>query len=316
VKTALLATTSAEVPIFFDTGEATLFGVLTVPTGPRRDVAVIILPGGGTPLSTNVNRFSVRFCRKIAADGFHAFRFDYHGVGESTGSAGAFHLGAPFVADVEAATRALHAEGLKRFAIVGSCFGARTALSSAAANLGVIGLATICLPIRDFEMGERVATRVARDFSVVDYMKHGLRLRTLRTLADKRHRRTYRRIVSESIRRRRIMNGGESRQFEARYHVSPDLVEALRTVVERPIPSLLMYGEEDDLLADLQKERSALDFFLGRPEIVTELVMPGKLHGYPTIAAQDAVLGALREWLEHLTKGALAEDGSTAHGEA
>jgi pimeloyl-ACP methyl ester carboxylesterase len=280
------ATTSTEFPVFFDTSDATLLGILTTPVGPRRNIAVIILPGGGTPLATNVNRFSVRFCRMLAAEGFHAFRFDYHGVGESTGDPNGFHLAAPFVADVEGAMRAIEADGVERIVIVGSCFGARTALSAAAKNPSVIGLALICLPIRDFEMGERVATRMAGTLSAWDYLKRALRPRTLRRLVHQSHRTVYWQIGLERLRRAR---SSSSRSLQARYHVSPNVLESLHIVEARKVRTLLIYGEEDDFLTELQAQSTTFRF-LDDSDVLTTRVLPGKLHGFPSVGGQEAVL--------------------------
>ena len=81
-----------ESPVFFKAANHQLFGILTEPTGDPLGTVVIPLSGGGTPLSTNRNRFSVRLCREVARLGFHALRFDYHGIGESEGQVAPFEL--------------------------------------------------------------------------------------------------------------------------------------------------------------------------------------------------------------------------------
>src|SRR5574341_346327 len=92
-----------EVPVFFPVKGEQLFGVLSIPEGASRGTGVIQLVGGSFIPGTNINRVAVRLARTLAARGFHVLRFDYHGVGECTGSIDAYHLDAPFTSDLEGA---------------------------------------------------------------------------------------------------------------------------------------------------------------------------------------------------------------------
>jgi pimeloyl-ACP methyl ester carboxylesterase len=292
------ATTLDETPVFFPCREATLFGIVTEPRGPARGIGVVVLSGGGTPLSTNVNRMSVRLCRQVSELGLHAFRFDYHGVGESGGASDRFHLANPFVADVEAALASLRSRGIERFVLIGSCFGARTALAAAAITADVEGLVLISPPVRDFEMGERTATRLATELSLGGYAREAFRWRNLRRIRSRWSRRLYFRLAREKL-RAVARRGATSTIDAARYDVSSTVVQQLGDVVGTGTQTLVIFGDEDDLWADFERAQTA-----AAPEHAAALdlsVLPGVVHGLTDLACQDAVLEGIHRWLDERT---------------
>ncbi len=294
------ATTLQETPAFFPAGENTLFGVLTAPLNEPRGVAVIVLPGGGTPLSVNVNGLSVRLSRRLAALGFHALRFDYHGSGESAGNPDRFRLDQPFTNDLEAAMSWLRGRGIDRFVLVGSCFGARTALATTVHGDDVQGVGLLSMPVRDFEMGERSTTRLAAQLSMWGYVRRAVTPRVVRGLLAKDHRRAYGRLVKEKLRRK---GGGD--QGEGRYGVSSRLLEELRSLVDSSVPTLFLYGEGDDLLAEFERARSGeLGVILKRSSSSVSLVtLRGPVHGFKSVDVQDEVLDVLTDWIDSLPGG-------------
>lgn len=138
-----------DAPFFFPAGEEMLFGVLTRPTGEANGTTVTMLTGGGYLTSTHRNRMYVRLSRRLAALGYHTLRFDYHGTGESTGSARQFHIDEPFVEDLAGAIGWLEGQGLSRHVLVGSCFGSRTALACSPQIPGLERLVLLSPPARD-----------------------------------------------------------------------------------------------------------------------------------------------------------------------
>ena len=110
----LPATADDETVTFLEAGAETILAVATNPTAEPLGVGVVVLPGGGAPLTTGRNRFAVRLCRDLASSGFHTIRLDYHGAGESTGSISRLRLDQPFVEDAEAAIRFLRLQGIDR----------------------------------------------------------------------------------------------------------------------------------------------------------------------------------------------------------
>lgn len=290
--------TVIEIPIFLPAGENTLFGIRTLPAGhdERHSTAVVVLSGGGTPLSTGVNGFSVRVCRLVSSAGFHSLRFDYHGVGESTGDPDRFHLGAPYTVDLEGALQFLTTVGISRSILIGECFGARTALSVAAStHHDVLAVLAISPPIRDFEMGERVSTRLAVEHSLFTYVKRGFTPRTLKRALGS-DRRAYARVAREKV--RSVMRSGASSPDRAeRYVVSRGFLDALRRLSEKGIQTQLVYGDQDDFIGDLQRAGSAVAPFLTRGSNPNILTIPGWVHGLASSATQSSLVEFTDRWL-------------------
>jgi pimeloyl-ACP methyl ester carboxylesterase len=256
---AVLPTTSQETPVFFPAGQETLFGILTSPTVEAIGSAVIFLPTGGLLPSPNRNRLAVRFCRRLASEGYHAMRFDYRGVGESTGVARHLRLDEPFVDDVEGAIRWIQGQGIGKYVLVGSCFGARTALAWARRANGVQGIVLISAPVSN------LGARSAAEWAGGEYPTPRLRLQALRRLAM----------------------------------VNPDFLEPLADLVERRVPILFVYGTSDRDYEEFQRSRDGrLGTILKRGGSRIEVkTLTGRLHGFPQLGPQDAVIELISKWL-------------------
>src|SRR5258706_8994661 len=119
----------AEQPVTVPTAAGTLFGIFTPPdpAAPAARHCVVLF----TRPRSHRNRMWVEAARRLAARGFGAFRFDYHGTGDSEGESGFLDPNQPYRDDTHAVVRALRERhGYARFLLVGSCFDARTALSA------------------------------------------------------------------------------------------------------------------------------------------------------------------------------------------
>jgi pimeloyl-ACP methyl ester carboxylesterase len=300
----------SENAVFFPAAQDHLFGVLTSPVIQSQGIAVIVLAGGAS-LSFDINRWPVRLCRRAAALGFHAFRFDYHGIGESAGSTERFDLAHPFVRDAHAAMDWLEGIGVERFVLIGSCFGARTALS-AAQHRGVVAVALVSPPIRDFEMGERLVTRLTTELSLSTLIRRAVQPRVLRGLIRGQGR-SYRKIALEKLRRvSRFQSHLPAEGGRSRYEVSRNFLEPLSVLTQRKTPLLLIFGTHDDLLEEFDRSfPSHAGLGLREAENVAVVELPGEVHGFKSIAVQDAVVECLTSWIDspifELTLGA---DGS------
>ena len=295
-------TAKNERPAFFPIADDMLFGLLTEPTTDPKGIAVIILSGGGTPLSTGVNAFSVRFCRRVASLGFHAFRFDYHGVGESSGGEDQFHIASPFVADVEAAIAHVRTTGVEHFVLVGSCFGARTALSAAPAVTGLIGAVLISPPIRDFEMGEREVTRLATELSIGDLARRAMSVKGLSGLLKADRRRTYARLAREKLRAKAGASTLRDPDHQARYVISPRFLEPLRSLAEQATPVLLIFGDGDDFSAEFDRAAATpgLEETFAIASPLNSRTLSGTVHGFSDSRVADVVLDTVIDWIADL----------------
>jgi pimeloyl-ACP methyl ester carboxylesterase len=133
--------TWTEHPFFLPYAGDHLAGVITVPSMSPKAFAVF-LQGLGAPRSHRYSLWS-RIARDIAADQIASLRFDYRGMGDSTGG---------FVADLadppveESAAMIDHAAsmlGVSRFAAVGNCMGVRVALGVGPERASCVGIGCI-----------------------------------------------------------------------------------------------------------------------------------------------------------------------------
>jgi pimeloyl-ACP methyl ester carboxylesterase len=297
-----LKTSYVEMPGFFDVGQDAVFGILTLPRTGGAKTGLIILTGGGTRLSVNRNRLSVRLTRELAALGYAGFRLDYHGVGDSTGSVDEFRLDRPFVADVRGAVESLRRAGVERVILAGSCFGARTALSAAAELDNVDGVILIATALRDYVMGENKSLNYARQWSFARYAQLAVRPSTLKSLFDARSRRTYAKYARSKFRVAKSRVPGLRRigrsKPTATEEVAPTFEQPLRSVVARRIPVWFLYGTEDTFMDEYHAaaEGRLADVLGGDKDLVRLTVVPGKLHGFTSVASQEVVIAEILGW--------------------
>jgi pimeloyl-ACP methyl ester carboxylesterase len=290
-----------EGPFFFPAGGEKLFGVVTRPEGDEHSgPAVIVLGGGGTtPTATGRNRFYVTLCRRLARLGHVALRFDYHGLGDSTGSS-EFRLDRPFIDDVEGAVSSLADSGVDRYVLVGMCFGARTALSAAPGLPDVAGLVLLAPPVRDFALSEpKTAGWRIRDYAIAAFRPSSL-LGTGERLTLRRYLRFAASGIRIVVRRAKdlVPGGGAGPSWVSRRFLGP-----LTTVTERGIPVLLLYGTDDEEYRDF---RSALDAGLGTilegMPTVEVATLDGQVHGFTRVASQEPTMDAVIDWITRTTR--------------
>lgn len=292
------ATSGDEIPLFLPgDGGTALFGVVTIPPSRPRGIGILFLPGGGVAGSTYRNDMAVRMCRRFAGLGFHAMRFDWHGVGDSTGWVARFSPEAPFVADVLAASAALRDLGVDRLLIVGSCFGARTGLAAARDLPGLEAMFLVAPPVAVRRRRDPGA-RMANEWSVVDAVRRGFRPAVFRGLLDPRRRRT---IVQFWRAKSRTAIGKRSSQeaTERSAWLSERFITSLEGTSQLGIGIHLLYGERDSYLEDLAEARRdrRLVALIAEGRVVVE-VIPGELHGYQRVAAQELVAARVDVWVQ------------------
>jgi dienelactone hydrolase len=241
----------------------------------------------------------VRLSREAAELGYHAFRFDYHGMGESEGTVSTLRLDRPFTDDLLAAVDATRRHGAERVVLIGDCFGARTALSCAPHLDALDAIALVAAPVRDYAMGGESATRLAAEVSLAGFARAALQPRIVAGLLRADHRRAYARIAHEKLRHLRRSPGNGHRDRSS--GVSERFLAPLAAILGREVPTLLVYGREDGLWHDFDRAREgALGRLLDGSASVEVAVVPGKVHAFTNVPNQDVVLDRLTGWLSSL----------------
>lgn len=281
------ATSSHEKPVFLPAGGQSLLGILTSPTSEPNGRVVIFLAGGGHAFL--YRRIAVRLSRRLAAWGFHGFRFDYHGLGDSSGETTLLRLDEPFVEDLRGAIQWLRAQGFERFIIVAHCFGARTALACAPEIEGLERLLLVDLQVRDLEQGE-AALKVPDTTTYLEIARRAARPDVLRRLLDARNRRFYRTYLQKrwgvEIARLR------ARAFPSRSQgiASRLLLDLLARVIEVNLPLTLLFAENARSYREfVEARRGSLGRMLDRAgDTVRVRTVEGK--GFQEVDGQDRIL--------------------------
>jgi len=297
-----------EVPLFFASSEGEcLFGVLTAPSEPN-GVAAILLWGGGLQPSSGRNQVRTTLARRLAGEGYHVLRMDYHGAGESTGTAPAvFRLDRPFVSDAKAAVDVLRGMGFRRFVLVGTCFGSRTALACATDIDGLEAVALIAAPTRN--VGHREKLAAGRSLRTV--ARQAVSRKSFRRLRNRERRAETYRIASE-VARATIRRAGRRLGLRRDDHpprdeaAVPVFRRAFAKLVDRGTQMLLIYGTGDDFYPDFELARTgelgrSIDRAGARAQVV---IIDARVHGFRTIAVQQEVIDVVTEWMAKLQTGA------------
>lgn len=305
---------SLETPLWFPAGSDTLFGILSRPPGAARDTTVVTLSGGGTSApSPNRNRLSVRLGRELAARGFPTLRFDYHGIGESGGTLdGPPSVDDPYLDDLDGAVRVVRDGGADRIAILGFCFGSRTALSYAPTLPGLQAMVLESPPLRDLPLGDEPGVRLAERVGVWEGLRRALRPRTFRGLFHPARRHAYALYARGKLR----SAAGPLRRLAGRRPpdvewLTDNFVEPLRKLGRRRVPVLLIYGTEDHHYEDfvVARDRGRLGKVLEESPTTEVAVVEGLVHGLTRVEIQDRVAELALDWLTRHAGGPSAPDG-------
>jgi pimeloyl-ACP methyl ester carboxylesterase len=305
------ATAADERPIFLAAAGETIFAVHTRPGSESHGtygsgaVGVILLQGGSWTPSPGRNRLWVDLARDLAGWGCHALRLDYRGVGESSGHIDNYNLDTPFVEEVVAAADYLRGEGIDRLVLLGTCFGARTAMAAASEVKGLVGVGLFPAPVREFQMGHRMASL---PFSWL--ARRALSTRAVTGLLDPKKRQAYLRIVRKKLdralhRARRRTSPGTDRPAGRFQWVSPLFVEQLAGLVARRNHVLLVFGDDDDFYQDFLKGRTGpLGAVLDRGGSRVQVVeVEGRVHGLTSVEVQCRVREVVERWFHETVGG-------------
>jgi pimeloyl-ACP methyl ester carboxylesterase len=288
-------------PVFFPAGDNQVFGIFT-PAPEPKGPAVVILSGGLHGTSTvGRNRLFLRMAERLAAAGYHALRFDYHGIGESTGLAASFGSDAPFARDAVAAVRWLESQGIDETVLLGKCFGSRLAWAAAREVEGLRAMVVVDSPMRHFGKGERQITKHA-NAGLIDLARRTLRLHTLRGFLDPRRRASYALIVRakvRALRNRLARSSATAPDAPGMDGVSRSLITSFENLVERQVPVLFLYGTDDRAYGEFQHARSGrLGQLIERGGSRVEVrTIAGTVTGFAYVDIQDTVISNIDDWL-------------------
>lgn len=297
------ANTYKEYPVVFPAGREGLLGIFNEPLRNPRDTGVILLTGGGFIPMTHRNRMWVLLARRLAAEQFPVLRFDYHGIGESTGTVTQYWLDRPFVEDLEGAVAWMRRQSISQLVLVGSCYGARTILAAGERVPELSAAVLLSPPLRGHRLGEGAATRFAEELTLVDYLRRASRARVIRRFFDARWRDVYVRMArvkfSHLARAWKPADGAAPNGRGGLAWVSRRFLEPLRLLARRPVRLLFLYGAEEEYYQEFHRALSGelsdiLKQAEGRIEVQT---VPGILHGFTTMEMQSLAIAQTFEWI-------------------
>jgi pimeloyl-ACP methyl ester carboxylesterase len=289
---------------------------------PRGDVFGILTPAAEgthdpglcavlfTRPRSHRNRMWVEAARRLAANGISAFRFDYHGNGDSTGESGFLNPNEPFSDDAVAVLRHLaDHEGQRRFVLVGACFDARTALSAFPDEGGrIAGLAFIAAPVVELDN----LVKADADRKDWRHLARALRnpgnWRALGTL----ERWKYMATVTGRVARRSVVEKAGA------LPLAQSFVRDFDAFVRSRARLLFLYGEKD---AEYQTFRIVEQHVLPRlPAAVRErievVVWPGEVHGFLEVPRQREGLEKVLAWIDAVAADPAAMSGAPVRAAA
>jgi pimeloyl-ACP methyl ester carboxylesterase len=302
----------SEHPLYFPAGDDELFGIVTRTVEATGDGVILLTGGGATAPSTNRNRVSVHLARRLAARGFSTLRFDYHGIGESAGMlAGAPKVDEPYLIDLGGAASCIREHGVERITLIGSCFGARTALAAGPGVSDIAGVVLVSPPLRDVPLKEETGTRFGLTMGLGEALRRSLHPRAIRGWLEPGRRRTYLRFLSTKFSRARQRITRVSPIADA--WVSEGFLDPMRRLAAKNVPILIIYGTKDWHYEDFQLAMAGrLGEVLANAQHVQLTVLEGEVHGLSNVPTQNRVMDLVVGWLDERVVRDALETGSSA----
>jgi dienelactone hydrolase len=268
-----------------------LFGIYTPPDPgvPAAGRCVVLF----TRPRSHRNRMWIEGARRLATRGFAAFRFDYHGTGDSEGEPSFLNPNRPYRDDANAVLGFLRERfGHQRFLVLGACFDARTAMSVFVdEGPSVDGIVFFAAPVMELD------TLVKAHADRKDW-RHIVRAlgnpENWRALGDPERWRYMATVVS------RVAGGGARRGPKNDTPLADSFVEHFGALVRASARALFIYGETDPEYVSF---RVALDTVFPRlsPEQRARFdieIWPGDVHGFLNVPMQRRALEHALAWLE------------------
>lgn len=290
----------------FEAPAGRLVGIYTppAPDAPPAGRCVILL----TRPRSHRNRIWVEGARRLSAQGFSAFRFDYHGDGDSHGESSFHNPNQPYRDDVVAALRAVRDRfGDRRFLALGACFDARTALSVFMDEPEAVeGLVFFAAPLMELD----TLVKAHADQKDWKHMLHALTNRENWTSLGDPARWRYMATVLGRVAGRAVRSGSEAPSDTP---LADSFVQHFRALVRSRARALFVYGDAD---AEYVSFQVALRTQFARltPEERARFdveVWPGDVHGFLNIPLQRRSLERALEWFGSFHPNAKPHEGAT-----
>lgn len=299
--------TVVDQPAFVPLGDEALFAISSTADGPAPSGrGVLLLPAGGYTFTPQRNRWAVDFAHRLASAGYPTVRFDWQGIGDSTGSVDNFLLHQPGVAEAEAALSLLDADS---HVLVGQCYGARTAMAMAGDMDTLAGVVLLSPPVRDFARGEGGASRRAYELSTLSYLKAGVAQFRPSHLTDRGQLERIGRLARTLARAKWRAATKRFRTPDPTPWVSKPFLDQLEVLIEAEVPTLLVYGAESSDYMEFEEARAGRlgDLLERGGSSVTIELIPGSLHDKllplktaETIETQHQVRSGVEAWITSL----------------
>jgi alpha/beta superfamily hydrolase len=276
-----------EKPIFIQCRNTDLFGMLHMPnkSATQEKTIIILLTGASIP-RTHRNRMWVKLARQLTGLGFFTFRFDYRGLGESTGLFEGLNLNKLLTQDLLDIVKFLKTLiNPAKFILIGECFGARTALSIIHFQK-FHGLVLLAAPTVD-EDGRILHTGNSKD---ITYYLNKLKWQKWGTFLN--IKRLKRNFIFYSKRLQNKWN-----HINPNSLISEEFSNQFITLVNNRIPSLLIYGTKDEYYENMRLFLQGIDY-KERKEIEFYEVHGEKAHGLVVnVQIQEAVNEKILNWI-------------------
>jgi pimeloyl-ACP methyl ester carboxylesterase len=300
-----IATAAQERPVRIPFEDSVLAGVLTSPLGAPTGTGVIVFHGGGDfNLPSHRNRWTTTTARRLAGLGHHVIRVGYRGVGDSTGRLDPHTQERPLVDQAAAVARFLtEVPGVDRIVFVGSCFGARSALGAAALVEQTAGLILSSMSIADQQR------RHAHVQPASALVRRAVGKDGRAALRNRARRRRYARIALRflQVRARRVRHrllGGPPE--DAAPWVSETVMKPLETLVSRRVPVKLVYGRGDEFYQEYVDALAGRFGVLARQGVTLDDSIHRRLHGFPSVAVQEAFADVVCGSVGTMTSGGVS----------
>lgn len=128
-----------EKPILFHCQGEHLVGILSEPSKPVSQSTGVLISVGGPQYRVGSHRQFVTLARDLAQKGFYVFRFDYRGMGDSSGAAVSFDAAGPDIASA-IDTMIQEVPSIKKIVLWGICDAATINMMYAVTDNRVAGL--------------------------------------------------------------------------------------------------------------------------------------------------------------------------------